>query len=271
MYGTNTFWMYYTAGWQTQYIKRATSSDLITWTADTSYRLTNYAHSCQLLITNSIWCYGTAQPAVTSVDLFVAADLTNFVKVATNVLSCGAAGTWDAAYFGNSAVYQESSNLWWNMYDAKSSTNNAWFAGIAQSTDGVHWVKSAANPLNIPPYGLGITAGGSCADAWITKTNGYYVAFGGYNDRTYMTRIGMWTSPDMTNWTQKPYPCSLVSVREASEGGGSATSQMVDPSLIEYNGATYMFFTCMPTQGTSGANGYIMASKYYGTIGSLPH
>jgi predicted GH43/DUF377 family glycosyl hydrolase len=124
-------------------------------------------------------------------------DGVNWVKdVAHNpVLSHGASGQWDSVDVWSPMVWVEG-NTWYMTYTAWNGTVSA--IGLATSSDGVSWVKSASNPVLRSSGGW---EGTSIEGYGIMKVDSTYYLW--YNSFYYgPRRTGLATSTDLIHWVK---------------------------------------------------------------------
>ena len=89
------------------------------------------------------------------VGLAIGTDGENFTKITNGiggtaqVLDLGAGGQWDDRYVWSSTVIfnASASPPWVMFYCGRKVATNAEAIGVANSTDGINWVKSEANPI----------------------------------------------------------------------------------------------------------------------------
>ena len=141
---------------------------------------------------------------------------------------------------------------WYGYYwGINTETNEIFNNGLATSTDGIHWTKSAGNP--IAAFGGGQTLidgtgwNGSAALCF-AKVNGTYYAWGQGTATSLSTSpfipsdIMRWSAPTPSGpWT--PLNSFTFYRTLASEGVGSNSGQVADPSILEVSGKCYLFCT----------------------------
>ena len=124
-------------------------------------------------------------------------DGINWTKYAGNpVMSCGAAGSWEAVIGGPSVIYDGITyKMWYAGADASSKTR----IGYATAVDGINWTKYSGNPvLNVGASGTwDATEVGNPSVLYDGTT--YKMWFTGYNGSA-SRRTGYATSPDGVNW-----------------------------------------------------------------------
>jgi hypothetical protein len=162
---------------------------------------------------------------------------------------------WETANGGaNCYVWIEGST--WYMANEWQTTDTAvashpYVIGIATSTDGFTWTKYSGNPVlgDIAAYptvgGPEVHKVGSTYYLWAqasvpTSSPLYYAGFYGLPNG-----IMRFHSTDLHTWVSDGFS---LSCKTDDEGAGINICQVADPSLLEVNGQTYMFY-----EGTSNA------------------
>jgi predicted GH43/DUF377 family glycosyl hydrolase len=146
------------------------------------------------------------------------------------VLDLGSGGEWDSyRVYSPSVVFDGSIyHMWYTGY------NNAIFRiGYANSTDGITWVKSPANPV------LSLGPGGEWDDSRVYQPSIYFdgstfhMWYSGYDSINY--RIGYANSTDGISWIKHP---SNPILNNGSLGTWDE-SRVFAPSVV-YNGSKYV-------------------------------
>lgn len=243
--GAGGYIMYYTGGWGTPNICRATAPDLVNWTKYASNPIVaNHCRSFVLQDGSTFYMY-TAPTAQTTIDLYTSSDGISFTLDTAAAIAIGTAGQWDDHGIANSFVWKESANDWRMLYEAKRN-GTAWHIGYATSTDGRVWTKSGSNPV-IQDGGNNGGQGGP----WVTKVGStyylwYHRSLGGTN--SLPTDIYRMTSPDLVNWTNAPnFP--LLPRITADEGAGTTVGQCADPFGLVVGSQFYLFYAASADGG----------------------
>lgn len=151
------------------------------------------------------------------------------------VLARGEAGSWDDTDVLNPSVIRLGDELlnYYSGFDGK-----VWRTGLATSTDGVHWHKSAKNPI-LGPGGSWdtqyIAANGS-AIRWLGKILYFYQG----RDAHGVTRIGLATSTDGAEFTKYEAPVLDIGPNYAWDG-----KAVGDPYVIAHSGELYLYYLGM--------------------------
>ena len=135
-------------------------------------------------------------------------------------------------------------STWYALYEAYGSDRN-WRVGLATSPDGIAWTKDANNPVISFPY---------CGGPEIHKISGTYYMWGQCNQTgTSATDIYRLSSTDLHTWTLE----AIALKRETPDEGvdDNVNGQVADPSMVEVNGITYVYYDATPTQSPSAASG----------------
>lgn len=232
----STVKLWFTAGWSSNVIRYAESTDGTTWTIFNNAVVTNYGRSCVMTNGTSYFLYAVKFPGATNIDLLSSTNGTNF-STATTVITTP---SW-ATQVGNVWVYKESAGDWKMLYDGLQSSGD-WAIGYATSTDGTNWTEYAGNPV--------VTNG--LSGPWFTKEgSGYYLLAHGPPQQTgtLPTDEYLLTSTNMTNWSYV-IDSPILARATYDEGADSDNGQIADAVPFQFSGATYLLFDA----GRDGAN-----------------
>jgi hypothetical protein len=166
----------------------------------------------------------------------------------------------------NKGVLIDDDGIWKMLFEAGTGTGGMDFfkTGLATSTDGIHWtLDSSNNPLTSLEIGAGMYGG----------TRALYKIQGIYNlwyHTSYTsdlpTDISHAVSTDLIHWTV--VSGNPIFYRESeSFPNGSFVDQVADPTIIESNGTTYMFYDLDNNVGSYQAR--IDMASYAGTLQNL--
>lgn len=114
------------------------------------------------------------------------------------ILRPGPVGAWDQFHVGNPTVIHDDEiyKMWYVGYNASFISR----IGLATSTDGINWIKSASNPV------LDISPGGwdsyQLHTPYVIKIDDTYHMWYSGQQEFSSTAIGYATSPDGISWTR---------------------------------------------------------------------
>lgn len=155
----------------------------------------------------------------------------------------GTPAAWEEGGKQNTCTWVEPDGTWRMMYEGSGLVGNVWQVGLATSTDGINWVRSASNPVLRAEDGL---LSASAPD--VHKIGDWY--WGWFHGvpanaqgatTTIPTDLYRARSRDLVNWERTPrYPILVRSTPD--EGAGSVQGQIADVSLIEVGDKTFMFY-----------------------------
>ena len=262
----NIWKMWFTDGWSpgTLSVSYAESNDGVNWTLGGSVITgSDIAHGCVVHFGSTYYAFYVPNTATNNqFDLWQSANgKTGWSKTNTAVLSIGGVGQWDHLNIFNPYVFQIGST-YYMLYTGRSATNYS--VGLATSPDLVTWTKSPSNPVIAdggsngasPSNGKLITKSGNLYYLW-----GFGVASGGTN---LPTDHRMWSSPDLITWTANSKNPTYLRVL-LDEGTNLSSGQVADPSLVELNGTTFLFYDTITTQ-VSGKIHINMAAAPYSLL-----
>ncbi|MFH1720671.1 MAG: DUF2341 domain-containing protein [Patescibacteria group bacterium] len=269
---TNVFKMWYSGGWNSPNLNYAESTDGISWTKYGSNPIISAHNRSYVFKSGSTYYLYAANTANTQIDLYTSSDGVNFTLDTSSVIAIGSTGQWDASHIANLEIWIEGSNSWKMLYEA---SGDVWKIGLATSTDGRTWTKSASNPV--------ISETGSRGGPWINKIGStYYLWVHGSPTGGLPTDLYRYTSTDLVTWTNSPVGIVLAR-RTSDEGVGTSVGQVADPTYLEYNGSVYVWYAAS-SDGTSQSagqhiklaiasgktfNDLIASNEDYGTSSSL--
>ena len=172
-----------------------------------------------------------------------------------NAIVKGTGGDWDAdgIYPAGTIVSGETFYTYYSAYDA---VNNSYPAGLATSTDGIHFTKVDAG-----------TGGPIINDGIISANFDFHEESGVYYGWSQITIPGIPTAsaacPSDVSRYKSTSPAgpwtwlgsSTLYRTRSEEGISSAKGQVADPSLVEANGNVYIYYTATP-DGVGTTAGY---------------
>ena len=120
-----------------------------------------------------------------------------FKYVGNPVISCGPEGTWDnKMVYPNRVIFQDTSYwMWYTGGDGSFSRT-----GLAISSDGIHWTKSAQNP--VLDVGPGAWDAGAAYEGYVVKADSGYRMWYTGGDGFGNWKLGFASSPDGIVWTK---------------------------------------------------------------------
>ena len=215
-----------------------------------------------------------------TIAAYTATDGVTFTLQNASAVSPGSAGTWDSQLVSQLCVADQIAGTWYGLY-VGNGTGSLDTQGVVTSTDLIHWVKYAGNPV----------VSTITTNFDIHKVPGGYVAYsdGLYNNAviTAMASTGIFrfsASNVLGPWTEltvsgNPVPV-YYSATVADFPGLAANSLGMspgDPSLVEANGNVYLYYTIGRGFGTqTGLNAALatgttvaaLQSTYEGVVGA---
>jgi hypothetical protein len=243
------FKMWFMNGWNsgTVNIYYAESNDGITWTQYVSNPVitdgaNNVGHGSVTHIGNTYYGYFINDVYTnTAIVRWTSSDGITWTKTGT-VLSAGAGGAWDATVF-NPKVWVDGAGLWNMMYEGTPAT--AYSTGLATSPDGITWTKFAGDPLMT--MGSGSADAGKTAPIYDGSTD-YYIGHGSPSSNL-PSDLYLWSAPAITGaWAQSSK--NPIYERVTADEGANLplAGQIADPSLVEVNGTSYLFYDATSVQ-----------------------
>jgi uncharacterized repeat protein (TIGR01451 family) len=159
----------------------------------------------------------------------------NLAKHAGNpVLSVGASGSWDGDDVWGPAVLEDGGAyaMWYSGHDGSNPSR----IGLATSSDGVNWIKSASNPVLSPTESWeanGIQVGSVVLDGGV-----YEMWYTGY-DSSWVGGIGYATSADGVAWVKH----DGNPVLDVGAPGSWESGDVMAPTVIVEGSTYYMWYT----------------------------
>lgn len=264
----NVFKAWFTGGGVATTINYAESTDGISWTQYSGNPVIA-AHCAGRVFKNGSTYYGYFQNSTNDTggptDLYTSSDGVSWSLAHSSVLTAGAAGTWDATGIWNFTVVDIVGGVWRALYNSQPANNEAWYVGLATSSDGIVWIKSPSNPVIANFVNPNVHKVGNTYYAWGDTT---VFGLGGSLPFNYPTTLSRSSSTDLISWTA---PTPSIGFTQLWEGALGGNSQLDSPAVVEANGKTYMFYSGGPTcaQGTSFQLGLAIANMPLDVIVSV--
>jgi hypothetical protein len=194
----------------------------------------------------TIWVKNDATPSTTLYMYYnnpniVPYDFTigGWQKYASNpVLERGAAGQWDD-YWVAFTSFVKVGNTWYGYYNGCKIAALSTQVGLATSTDGITWTKSASNPVlaggtNVNDFdyhnaGFGIV--------WVEGTT-FYMLYGTESATTGVWGVGLATSTNGISWTK-----SLNNPVYVPSGSAWDANFMLTGAILKDSGTYYLYYS----------------------------
>lgn len=236
------FKMWYRSGWSNPYISYAESVDGIMFTKYDSVLVKGY-YCPSMFKKDGVYYIHASKAGAHQIDCYTSTDGIHF---AFNSVSLAIEGM----SYGNTSIIYDSLKGWYMLYDRTVGSTNSDNGSLATSQDGIHWNDYPNNPVIQ-------TSSCSCPGKVYKIGDVYYGYIPVSITGLLPTDIYRYKSTDMINWIQSP-TTPVMYRTTADEGIGSNVGQVCDPSIVEVNGKTYMYYDA----GPNGLNGTI---SYEGT------
>lgn len=247
----NIFKLWWSCGWVAGGLCYAESTDGSKWVHyknDTPI-IGGVLHGFVLHSGSTYYYYGANIPGgYRAWDQYTSTDGIHWTLAHASVLTVGDR-PWDLLA-GNIDVFRDGST-WYALFEAADS-QRVWRVGLATSPDGISWTKDPSNPV------IQNRQGGMCGGPEAHRVNGAWYAWlqctpsGPPND--FPSDIYRFHSTDLRHWVLDTQSPALA--RETSdEGAGNDLGQVADPSLVEVNGMTYLFYDATATQDPGPGGG----------------
>lgn len=262
----NVFKMWYCNVASPNGIYYAESSDGVTWTQDSNNPIiasnTVYPKIFKNGSTYYLYCNVTTDAEAT-IRVYTSSDGVTWVLQNSSALSVSQ--TWEnGSIFQLSVCAIDASGTWWGYYSGNNSNNGTgYLEGQCTSTDGIHWTKTGISPITSMSSGT-LKSGASwlgSSNFTFSKIGGIYYGWSqtvlvggpGYPSGVFAgnvpTDIMRWSAPSPSGpWTALG---SLTYYRNAANEGMSGANitplgQVADPSIVQANGQTWIFYTATP-------------------------
>ena len=210
-----------------------------------------YNRGCVVKVNGTYYFYG-APVGDTHIGVFTSTNgVTNWTYQGI-AIALGAGGAWDDAHVANSNVWTQDNITDWKMlYDA-GRMDSPFKVGLATSTNGINWTKSASNPVITTTNTVGgpspVFKIGSTYWVWMIYAVGSFLP----------TDIMRYSSQDLITWATTPNSTTFYRA-DAWEGvGATSGGQVADPYLLTLpNGNMRLYYAA-----TNTGNG----PSYYFTV-----
>lgn len=247
----NIFKLWWSCGWFVGGLCYAESTDGSKWVHynnDTPI-IRGVLHGFVLHSESTYYYYGANVPGgYQAWDQYTSTDGIHWTLTHPGVLSVGDR-PWDLSA-GNIDVFKYGST-WYALFDAADSQHVS-RVGLATSPDGISWTKDPSNPVIQNPRGA------MCGGPEAHLVNGIWYAWlqcTSSSSPNYLpTDIYRYHSTDLRHWLLDT-PSPALARETSDEGAGDGVGQVADPSLVEVNGITYLFYDATATQTPSASSG----------------
>jgi hypothetical protein len=230
------FKMWFGIGWQSTdaAIYYAESSDGLNWTISNSAIISDKLEPIVFKYNGTYYLYCQAYTApLGTIFAYTSPDGINWTLQNSTALQEGSAGAWDSGGLYALTPIAVVGGVWYALYGGYDTN---WATGLATSTDGINWTKSASNPV-ISAVSF---AAGACAYVngiayiWIgTATQGT-----GASENTDPTESVRYQSTDFIHWVN---PTHSVHHSEMFEAINATSGQGLAGSLITVGSKTYLY------------------------------
>jgi len=248
LYEDGIFEMWFTCGWNIEGMCYATSTDGLHWTRFNSGLplIQNVAHGFVTKIGSMYYYYAAILPQSKMFGRWYSTDKVTWVQDASGMLPSTSKG-WEASQRGNIYVWPTDSK-WYALYEALGD-DSVWRIGIATSSDGLNWVKSDTNPKII------LGSHGACGGPEVHLISGlYYIWVHCSHNRLFPTEMYRFHSSDLNAFTLDP-SFTVMGRTTLDEGMNKNDGQVADPSMVEVDGRTYMYYDATDTQDPTADGG----------------
>jgi len=242
---SNVFKMWHTCGWSSGNVCYAESKDGVHFTRynNGSPIISGVGRPFVLHIGATYYLYATREIDGLGWDRYESSDGISWTLTQSLALKVGGTAWENGLAAGNIFVWIEG-KIWYTIYEARGS-DHYWRVGLATSQDGISWVKYSGNPVISYPY---------CGGPEIHKVSGIYYFWGQCTQTgTVVTDIYRFHSRDLHAWTPDLIELSRATPDEGV--GENNNGQVADPSMVEVNGTTFMYYDATRTQEPSAMNG----------------
>lgn len=263
---SGTLKMWYTGG-PTGQLNYATSTDGLKWTQYGSNPVLGNGGSGYggTLASSFVVKFGSTyhvyfrQPS--SGDLKHSTSSDGLTWAAPTTILTAAAFAWETQW-GNPYVWQEGAT-WYGLFEYLQPAGGNWQISLFSSSDGLSW-----SLVNKPLSGLQAVGGGDVGGPFMPygtqKVNGLYQVWyhGTTNSGVLPTDLYHASSSDLSSWTLADSGSPILT----HLGYNPEYDQVADPSLVEFNNQTFIYFT-----GVNNVSGYnvIQVIVFNGTLQQL--
>lgn len=229
---TLVFKMWFTAGWTNPNICYAESVDGLTWTRHATAVVANHSRSCVLKVGSTYYMYAAPSTTGLQINRYTSTNGLTWTLGTSAVISKGGGG-WKNLAVQNCSVIVES-GTWKMLLEGNSGT--VYSLGYFTSADGITWTEYGSNPV--------ISINGQSGPDIHKIGSTYYAWCHGIGAPAGLlpTQAYRYSSSDMTTWTQDT-AASTFPRRDDDEGPQASGGQVADLSLLEVDGAVYMYYS----------------------------
>ena len=161
-------------------------------------------------------------------------DGLSWTKYGTDpVIAVGGAGTWDSAFIHHPCVHKVGST--YHMFYAGSDVDGCRSIGHATATDGIAWMKDAANPV-LARGGAGAFDAGYLRPSSPVLVDGtWWMFYWAIDGAQKQDRIGIASSTDLSTWTKRGIlwePAAPFATDGTNIYGDRASAAIYEDSIV---------------------------------------
>jgi hypothetical protein len=231
----------------------AESTDGINWTRKSGSIISG--QGSPFIIKNGSTYYLYTQPngsqGAGAFNQYTSTDGVTWSLAHSNVFTLGTSGQWDDTIMWYFQPFTIIGGTWYALYSAgHNATTYQLKLGLATSSDGVTWTRSASNPV------LSLASGGSIVNGGaIAEVNGtwYFWFFSNQPNLDGSTYPGLdpgesvrYSTTDFIHWTG---PVHSVHQSQMYEGMNFSNGQSYVNGIFTVGGNTYLYIQSAPSDG----------------------
>lgn len=232
----SVFKMWFTAGTGPLTINYAESLDGLSWVRQSTPVVSSHCRSSVVKVGSTYYMYAVSTSGFNSIDRYTSSNGISWTLATSGVITVGGSGTWNHNSLANSSVYYDGTT-WQMLLEANAIGGTVFNIGYYSSLDGITWTQFGSNPV----LGSGsLNAGGP----YLTKQGStWYCWYHGGLNSLIPTNIYSAHSSNLTSWTIDNGGNPVINRTTAIEGVGTSTGQVADPTLVEVNGKTFIYYS----------------------------
>ena len=229
----------------------AESSDGVNWTREASAVLASVTNGFVVKNGSTYYLYGQASGSSGSGNMLVytSTDGINWSEqTPTSVIGKGSGGAWDSGYFYNIIAAAIVGGTWYGYYNADDG--GQFSTGLATSSDGINWTKSASNPVitnRLPSNALVNVAG-----VWYMWCTAGTPGVGGTVLDPF--EILLYSSTNLTSWT---FVGHALHHTQLFESVNAVTGGLTPISILNVGGKSYIYTNSSQNDGSAPQIGQI--------------